>query len=71
MTVLTPRKETTAQRVARHRATGVRIDVVLTDPDVIAAWGRLTARTRTQRQAVALAVMLADTCGDGADNGQA
>lgn len=46
-------------RVARHRASGVRIDVVLTDPAVIAAWRVLVARCQSQREAVALAVVLA------------
>lgn len=46
-------------RVARHRASGVRIDVVLTDPAVIAAWRALVARCQSQREAVALAVVLA------------
>lgn len=65
---------TVRDRVARHRASGVRVDVVLTDPDVIEAWRVLVARSRSKVEAVALAVVMAadalakDT---GTDNGPA
>jgi hypothetical protein len=69
--VTRPAPQPVAARVARHRASGVRVDVVLTDPEVIAAWRVLCGRTRSQREAVALAVILAAADVTGADRGPA
>lgn len=54
-----PVADSVAARVARHRASGVRVDAVLRDPAVIAAWRRLLAG-RTVPEALALAIMAAE-----------
>jgi hypothetical protein len=51
--------DSVAARVARHRASGVRVDAVLRDPAVIDAWRRLLAG-RTVPEALAYLITLAD-----------
>lgn len=50
---------TSTARVAKHRASGVRIGAVLTDPDVITAWRVLLASGGSQREVLARAVVMA------------
>ena len=50
---MTAPRSTNAARVAKHRAKGCRVDVVLQDADAIAVWRALTGDgKRSQREVV-------------------
>lgn len=45
------------ERVARHRSAGVRVDVILSDPEAVAALEALSARLGSKKAAVSAALL--------------